>query len=66
MADGVLDQGLQNEVRHGCVEDVAVGVDRHGQPVSEPDLLDSQIGPDEIELLLERYFLLRHAIEHAA
>src|SRR5205823_5596828 len=41
--DRVLDERLENEVRHRRIERLRIGVEHHLQPVAKADLLDVQV-----------------------
>ncbi len=66
VADGVLDQRLQQQARHlGCQGFVVDGVvDR--QAVAEPDALDVEIAFDQVDLFVQRHERLAAGVEGEA
>ena len=54
MDDGVLHQGLQHHLGHDAVLEPLVHVDLAHEPVLEPDLLDVQVLPHQLQLVLQR------------
>src|SRR5687768_13693292 len=63
MTDRILDERLEDERRHGSVECLARDVDAIGKSVGEADTLDLEIRFDELQLLAQRNFVLRGAVE---
>ncbi len=66
MTNGVLDDRLQHHVRHERVRRVGSRRNPHPQPVLEPDLLDREIQPQELQLAPQRHFLRLHVVEREA
>src|ERR1043165_4473520 len=66
VTNGVLDQWLQEQIRHTSVQSLRSNLHPHGQPVGESHLLDVKIKPRKLQLFFERPFLFTRAIERAA
>ncbi len=61
--DRVLDERLQDEVGHERVERLGLHVEAHDQAIGEARLLDLEVLRQEVELRLERDFLLADVLE---
>src|SRR5690606_1746823 len=59
VADGVLDERLEQQRWDLRIERLRRRIDRHLEPVAEADLLDLEVRLQEGEVLLERHYLLR-------
>jgi hypothetical protein len=57
VAEGVFDDGLEDEVGDGRVEGARIYVHPGGEAVAEADALDFEVAGEELQLLLERDFL---------
>ena len=66
VADGVLDERLQQQVRHQRVERLGIDLDRDAQPAAEPRLLDLEVLLQDVELVLERHLLRARRVERHA
>lgn len=51
VADGVFHQRLQDKTGHRCFERRRIKIYFQPQPIAEPDLLDFQVAPEELDLL---------------
>ncbi len=63
MAERVLHQRLEEEIRHPRVARFRVDVDRHAQPVAEAQAHDLHVALQEVELRLQRHFLRADVLE---
>jgi len=63
VANGVFDQGLEDQVRHLGVEGLGVDVEPDLQPVAKPDLFDFEITLDKLQLGAERNLLCPGILE---
>src|SRR5262245_6222796 len=66
VADGVLDQMLQREARHGGGEPRVTDLEARAEPVGEARLLDAEVLADQIELVLEAHFVRAVAAQRTA
>ena len=64
--DRVLDERLQQQVRHQRVERVGLDVEADDEAIGEARLLDLEVLCEEVELGLERDFLLAELLERQA
>ena len=63
MADRILDERLQNQMRHERESSTVVDLELHRQPFAEACALDVEIRIEARQLLLERHLVLAHTLE---
>ena len=66
MLDRVLDERLQQEVGQQRIERLGLDVEPHDQSIGESRLLDLEVLREEIELRLQRAFVLAEVLERHA
>ena len=63
MPDGILDQRLEDELGHHRLLNVGGSGNGDFQSVRKAKLLDLEVAPDEVQLLVERHLLVGHVVE---
>ena len=66
VADGVLDDGLQDEVGHLAVERLRIDEDLGGEPVVEARALDVEVAVEKLQLLAQPDLLRGGVVEREA
>ncbi len=66
VAERVLDERLEEQIRHACVARLGFDVDGDAQPVAEAEGHDLEVALQEVELRLERHFLRADVLERHA
>ena len=59
MANRILGEGLQQQMRHARLEHIARRIDLEAQEVAKTDALDLEIGSEEVQLILQARLLVR-------
>src|SRR2546427_508189 len=60
----VFDERLEDQIGYLGVERFSLGVHHRFQALPEPDLLDVEVVPQELQFLLQRHLLRTRTIEH--
>src|SRR6267378_2550558 len=60
----VFDERLEDQIGHLGVERFGLGVHHRFEAVPEPNLLDVEVAPQELQLLLQRHLLRTRTVEH--